>query len=401
MPFRHTGAKITTGQLSELAFLMNLPRELKRFLMWRNGGTPERRHFTWQHPDRGPESSRVDRFFGLDAGPFDARRNNDMVWAILRFRDWLPRWSIPIAFVDEDSFLVTFPMGDGREDQIWLKEWCHDGPDIHADPDADCYFVAPSAPEFVTMLDAEKPGERDGSPGASRPVPVIPDEEEDMSSLLSAGLIVAVSTIRGELLEAIQRRAVEHTGEFREFVKILTDEYPRANVLVLPAGTEIKGDLDLDWGEPYKDKNFVAIVAKGDLRVSGTIRNTNLDGGPYLFVAGNLRALRIDKGGAPCAILGRVEVDDYILCEYNHGLLRIGGDLKSKALLNLDHDVLIGGKTTGRVLSWNDDDLRETLVPEVFDPADDPETSLPEAARIRKRIAAGLPVLREPVEPAK
>jgi poly(3-hydroxybutyrate) depolymerase len=75
----------------------------------------------------------------------------DTIWAILRFRHWLPRWSIPIAFADEDSFLVTFPWGD-RQDQVWLKYWCHDVPDDDADPEHDCFFVANSVPALVTML---------------------------------------------------------------------------------------------------------------------------------------------------------------------------------------------------------------------------------------------------------
>ncbi len=222
-----------------------------------------------------------------------------------------------------------------------------------------------------------------------------------MLSVLSLGMIVGVSAIREELLQSIEQRKLKYPSAFREVVTILSKEYPRANVLVLPPDTEIKGDLEVDWLDTYEKAKVVAIVARGDLRVTGTLRNANLDGGPFLFVAGNLRATRIDKGGALVAVLGRVEVDDYILCEYNHGGFQIGGDLKCKALLNLDHDVLISGMATGRVLSWNDEDLRSELVSEVFDLVDDPEATLPDAALIRKRIAAGLPVLRESAGPTK
>lgn len=217
-----------------------------------------------------------------------------------------------------------------------------------------------------------------------------------MASILSLGMILGVATIRDELLQAIERQASKHPVAFRESVRILADTYPRGNVLVLPAGTEIKGDLDLDWGDAYEKQKVVAIVVRGDLRVGGTVRNSDLDGGPGLFVLGNLRAKRVDKGGAFVTVLGRVEVEDYVLCEYNHGSLRVGGDLKCKALLDLDHEVLICGKTSGRSLSWNDDDLRESLVPEVFDLAGDPESTLPEGNLIRKRIAAGLPILKKP-----
>lgn len=151
IPFRFGGPKPTARQLSEFRFLLDLPEEYLRFLKWRIGGTPALTYFTWTHPADGSIISRVDQFFGFDPGGVDARRSTDTIWAILRFRHWLPRWSIPVAFVDEHSFLVTFPRGD-REDQAWLKRWCHDAPDDDASPEEDCYFVAASVPRLVAML---------------------------------------------------------------------------------------------------------------------------------------------------------------------------------------------------------------------------------------------------------
>jgi hypothetical protein len=213
-------------------------------------------------------------------------------------------------------------------------------------------------------------------------------------SILTLGTIVAVSSIRAELAQLIERRGLKHPAAFQEFVDAILNDYPNRRVLVLPPGTEIKGDLVVDWTKELEKERIVAVVARGDLTVRGTIRNANLDGGPLLFVAGKLRAQHIDKGGACFVLLGNVELDGYALCEYNHGVLRVGGDLKSKALIGLDHDVFVSGKTIGKSLLWREADLREALVPEVFDLDDDPEATLPDGKRIRKRIASGQPLLK-------
>jgi hypothetical protein len=213
-------------------------------------------------------------------------------------------------------------------------------------------------------------------------------------TVLSLGMIIEVASMRAELAQRIDERNVKYPLAFQEILQYTLKDTANGRVLVLPPGTEIKGDLEVDWTDEFAQQRIVAIVARGDLRVEGTVRNADLDGGPLLFVAGNLRARHIDKGGAFFVILGNVELDGVAVCEYNHGGLRVGGDLKAQALLQLDHDVLVCGKTVGCSLSEREDDLREALVPEVFDLADDPEATSPDGRLLRKRIAAGLPILR-------
>lgn len=79
-----------------------------------------------------------------------AKESIDIPWAINKFRHWLPRWSAPLGFVDDDWFLVTFTVYDDRAGQVWLKEWRHDVPDDAVAPDKKIHFVANSLVEFVS-----------------------------------------------------------------------------------------------------------------------------------------------------------------------------------------------------------------------------------------------------------
>ncbi|MBI1321808.1 hypothetical protein GC170_01275 [bacterium] len=214
------------------------------------------------------------------------------------------------------------------------------------------------------------------------------------TALIMLGTIVDAATVKADLEKTIASRKLEYPGSYTECVSYAFEEPAKQKALVLPQGTVIKGDLLLDWSKAFSEKNIVAIVAEGDLTIEGALINENLDGGPFLFVKGDLKAKRIDKGGAYVIVLGDVQASGPVLCEYNHGGLRVAGDLKSEWLLNVDHDVIVFGKTHGGSLNGDEDDLRESLVPEVF-ADDDPDTIWPECDIIRKRIAAGMPVLKK------
>lgn len=151
--FESVGPKLTARRISEIAGLMELPQGYERFLMWRNGGRPRKCYFDWSHPRDGAVTSRLDRL--LEVNP-DARGTMDCIDCILRFRNWLPRWSVPIGSVDEDSFLLTFHWGDPRIDEVWLKRWYHEDPDASG-PEEDVYHIADSLPEFLAMLHDRAP----------------------------------------------------------------------------------------------------------------------------------------------------------------------------------------------------------------------------------------------------
>lgn len=152
MPFSGTGAKLTTNQLSSVGYLLDLPPSCREFLSWRNGGVPQSNHFDWYPSPKRKKTSRIDSLFGIDCRQsIDAlNRRLDIPWAILRFRHWLPRWSVPLGFIDDDWFLITFTIYDDRAGEIWLKEWCHDVPDDSIDPNKKIHFISKSFADFVS-----------------------------------------------------------------------------------------------------------------------------------------------------------------------------------------------------------------------------------------------------------
>lgn len=133
--------------------MLDLPDELKRFLLKANGGVPDRRYFTLHHPARGPEERHLDHFLGIDTGPFSADRMVDCIYVLIRFRDYLPSSSIPIAFVDRDDLLLTFSAG-ARSGQVWLKIWNPSLDTQEDDREADLFFVADSLVGFLNLLSA-------------------------------------------------------------------------------------------------------------------------------------------------------------------------------------------------------------------------------------------------------
>lgn len=212
-------------------------------------------------------------------------------------------------------------------------------------------------------------------------------------SLLMMGTIVDAAVVRADLEKAIAGRNLKYPAAFRECLDFAFDDPMRQKVLILPPGTKIEGNLHVEWSKELQVKNVVAIVAMGDLKVEGSVINDDHDGGPMMFVVGDLVAKSIDKRGAFMVILGNVRLSGPALCEYNHGGLRIGGDLTTELLLNLDHDVLVSGRTIGKSLTGREDDLRSSLVSDVFS-SDDPDDSWPDTDLVRKRIAAGHTLLR-------
>lgn len=151
LPISFAGKKLTGDQLSAIRNVIDAPESCLAFLEWTNGGVPRICDFDWVDARQRNRTSRIERLFGFDCNnpPHSNRHELDITWAILKFRHWLPRWSIPLGFVDDDWFLITFSVYDKREGQVWLKEWCHDVPDDKVDPNKKIHYVSESLPEFV------------------------------------------------------------------------------------------------------------------------------------------------------------------------------------------------------------------------------------------------------------
>lgn len=170
---------------------------------------------------------------------------------------------------------------------------------------------------------------------------------------------------------------------------------PDNPVLVLPPGTHLSGDLELDWEIGWIERHgIVGVTCEGDLTVDGDVLNRDSDSGPLFFVGGKLRLRTLLAGGSRVIVLGDVEASGLVIGFYNHGAIHIGGDLRAKALIMPDHAGYVRGEKHAPDLHPLDDP-RELLVPEVFeDEYEDWPTPNEEWLWARQRL--GLPVLKSP-----
>lgn len=159
--FGDTGPALRGTQLSTMEFLLcdRLPEDYRSFLRRHNGGIPVPSYFIWRAPTEEKRCSRVDRLFGLDPRPLhDPHRSGDCIWVTLKYGGLLPRWSVPIGFVDDENVLLIY-VGGPREGQIWLM--LSSAFPMHIDepwnPDTAADFVAKSFRSFLQLLrdDAE------------------------------------------------------------------------------------------------------------------------------------------------------------------------------------------------------------------------------------------------------
>lgn len=208
--------------------------------------------------------------------------------------------------------------------------------------------------------------------------------EQPEKPLLSGGLdptalgeLVSTEKINSQIYKLIEEKIAldpdknSYPLSFSEPVRFQLQDNAKGKVLVLPNNCVLTGLLVLDWQESWVQHNQVmAICCLGDLIVNGDIVNRTLEGGPLLFVGGNLRVDNLVKAGAPAVVLGDVEADGLVIGEYNDGTMRIGGDLTAQAYLLLDHDGFVRGHTNALQFSDDENEWREVLSAAVF-PSED------------------------------
>jgi hypothetical protein len=214
-----------------------------------------------------------------------------------------------------------------------------------------------------------------------------------MHPLLALGRIVALDELAASLKVRIEDKGLGPPRSFVRWAEQILVDHPEGKGLVLEATTALPGDLEID-DEGLAEHGITTIAVFGDLTVNGRLINADSDGGPFLFVDGNLIAGQIEKGGASFIILGSVACRGVVFCDYNHGALLIGGDLSGEAIITCDQEVHAGGEIRGPVISDDLGNMRDMLVPEVFEDPDDPEDEFADGALIRARLAEGLPVLK-------
>jgi hypothetical protein len=215
-------------------------------------------------------------------------------------------------------------------------------------------------------------------------------------NLSSIGRIEESAAWKDRLVKLIETKiplnpdAGTYPSHFSSYVGYQFDPYPKGKVLVLPAGTTVNGDIQLDWEAPWASKDdVIAVICEADLTVTGTIRNRTLEGGPLLFVGGDLKVGNLIKGGATVIILGNVEASGIVVGEYNDGVTRIAGDLTAQGFYLLDHDGDVGGKINARSNSDDDAEWRDVCVESVF--LDEDETQ-PDADLLWAHQVAGRPI---------
>ena len=215
-----------------------------------------------------------------------------------------------------------------------------------------------------------------------------------MTGLEEQGQPEALNTTAEDFGRRILAADLDGCGPFRDWVEQILVDYPEKRALVLAPGARIEDDLILESdAEPFT-REISCVVALGDLTVTGRIFNSDVESGPSLLVAGNLKAGDVVKAASAIVVLGSVDVAGIVLCDGDNGAFLVGGNLVAQALIDCDHEILVAGDVKAAVASDDLGNMRALLVPEVFEEPDDPADEWPEGALIRERLLQGLPVLR-------
>jgi hypothetical protein len=214
-----------------------------------------------------------------------------------------------------------------------------------------------------------------------------------MHPFVRLGTFTDLAELAQELKRRMAARGLDATRSFPSFAEQILCDHPERRALVLPAGTVIDGDVRLDF-EGLGEHRVTTVAVLGDLEVRGRLINADGEGGPFLFVDGDLRAGEIEKGGASFIVLGSVVCDGLVFCDRDNGVFLVGGDLAARAIISCDQDIIVSGAIRGPLVSTELGNMRDALVPEVFiDPAD-PQDEFADGSLIRQRIAAGQRVLK-------
>ena len=180
---------------------------------------------------------------------------------------------------------------------------------------------------------------------------------------------------------------------FREFVQSHLERYRKHQMLLLPGGTILAGDLELDFDAAWiAKKRLAGLACDGDLTICGDLFNRTLSFGPLLFVNGNLRVNNMIKAGAPVIVLGNLIASGIVIGEYNDGVLRVAGNLHARSYFLFDHDGYVRKEVDGPSFSTDEDDgsWRELLVDAVFE---NEREDTPDVNLLWQRSRSGMTVL--------
>ena len=214
-----------------------------------------------------------------------------------------------------------------------------------------------------------------------------------MSLLTTLGTEMPLDALSAELKRRIEARGLGPPRSFVKWAEQILVDHPERKALVLPAGTRIEGDAKLD-GDDLLERGIATVAVLGDLEISGRLTNADSEGGPFLFVDGDLRAGEILKGGSSIIVLGSVTSRGLLICDSSIGAFLAAVDLSASAIILCDQDLHAGGTINGEIISEELGNMRARLVPEVFSDPADLNDEFADGDLIRERLDAGLPILK-------
>ena len=214
-----------------------------------------------------------------------------------------------------------------------------------------------------------------------------------MSLLTTLGTEMPLDALSAELKRRIEARGLGPPRSFVKWAEQILVDHPERKALVLPAGTRIEGDAKLD-GDDLLERGIATVAVLGDLEISGRLTNADSEGGPFLFVDGDLRVGEILKGGSSIIVLGSVTTRGLLICDSSIGAFLAAVDLSASAIILCDQDLHAGGTINGEIISEELGNMRARLVPEVFSDPADLNDEFADGDLIRERLDAGLPILK-------
>ena len=107
------------------------------------------------------------------------------------------------------------------------------------------------------------------------------------------------------------------------------------------------------------------IIVTGNLIVTGSIINMEMDYGKFLFVLGNVKVKNIDKAGSEFYFAGNCQVENVIYGFYNHGSLKVNGEVGAKYIINDDHFFEFN-KISKDTVEIDSDDASDTFIAKVL-----------------------------------
>lgn len=147
---------------------------------------------------------------------------------------------------------------------------------------------------------------------------------------------------------------------------------------------------------PVVPRGEYGVVIDGNLTVSGSILNTNMDGGPSFVVTGETNARSLLAGGAYLSFAGPARFTEAIYADYNHGETNFFGPVSAPLLINSDHALYLGHPSRHGNIAAYFNDMDSAAAP--HGEADD-EGALPQViAEVVRPEFAELSEIREALE---